>query len=122
MRLVMILQRLTLLSCVLPAFALAQPVAPTGAPAPAPAVNAKVAQELAEKHFCTGCHQMDMKVVGPGLKQIAAKYRNDKDAAAKLAEKVKKGGVGVWDTIPMPPNEAVKDEDIRLMLAWILSL
>ncbi len=113
MSLTMRYSKIVLLACSLPLLSWAQT---------APKIDAKAAQELSEKHFCSGCHQMDMKVVGPGLKEIAAKYRSDKDAAAKLVDKVKKGGVGVWGPIPMPPNEAVKDEDVKLMVAWILSL
>ena len=36
--------------------------------AQAPAVDAKKAKSLFEGHECAGCHQMDMKIVGPGLK------------------------------------------------------
>jgi hypothetical protein len=46
----------------------------------------------------------------------------DKDAAAKLADKVKKGGVGVWGQIPMPPNAQVSDADIKDLVSWILTL
>ncbi len=41
---------------------------------------------------------------------------------AKLAEKVKKGGVGVWGKVPMPPNAAVPDKDIKELVEWILKL
>jgi len=43
-------------------------------------------------------------------------------AAAKLAEKVKKGGSGVWGPVPMPPNTNVKDDDIKKMVAYVLAL
>ena len=65
------------------------------APAQAPVVDAKKAKSLIEGHECAGCHQMEVKVVGPGLKQVAEKYRGNKDAPAKLIKKIKKGGVGV---------------------------
>jgi cytochrome c len=64
---------------------------------------------------------VDKKVVGPSYKEVAAKYRGDKTAEAKLFEKVKKGGVGVWGQIPMPPNATVPDEDIKALVKWILS-
>ena len=79
-------------------------------------------QELATKNACTACHAVDKKLVGPAYKDVAAKYRSDKDAEAKLAEKVKKGGVGVWGQVPMPPNANVKDEDVKTLVKWILSL
>jgi cytochrome c len=82
----------------------------------------KVAEDLAKKHACTACHAVDKKMVGPGYKEVATKYRGQKDAEAKLIDKVKKGGKGVWGEIPMPPNAAVKDEDIKTIVQWVLSL
>ena len=78
---------------------------------------------LATKSACTACHAVDKKVVGPAFKEVAAKYRSDKGAEAKLVEKVKKGGSGVWGQVPMPPNSPqVKDEDIKALVHWVLSL
>ena len=78
-------------------------------------------EELAKKHNCLACHQVDKKVVGPAYKDVAAKYAGDKTADAKLFEKVKKGGVGVWGQIPMPPNATVPDADIKALVKWVLS-
>ena len=77
---------------------------------------------LAQKNGCLACHQVDKKVVGPAYKDVAAKYKGDAGAAAKLAEKVKKGGSGVWGPVPMPPNANVKDDDIKTMVAYVLTL
>ena len=77
--------------------------------------------ELAKKHACFACHTLDKKMVGPSYKEVAAKYRSDKDAPAKLAAKVKNGGQGVWGNVPMPPNAAVPDADIKALVSWILS-
>ena len=85
----------------------------------APAVQADEA--LAKKHNCTACHQIDKKLVGPPYKDVATKYRGQKDAAVKLAEKVKNGGQGVWGPVPMPPNAAVSDADIKTLVAWVLA-
>ena len=80
------------------------------------------AQEaLAKKHNCLACHATDKKLVGPSYKDVAAKYRSDPGAEAKLAAKVKKGGQGVWGQVPMPPNSAVPDADIHSLVKWILS-
>ena len=79
-------------------------------------------EELAKKNACTACHAVDKKLVGPSYKDVAAKYRADKGAEAKLIEKVKKGGTGVWGQVPMPPNAAVKDEDVKTLVKWILGL
>ena len=88
----------------------------------AAALPATANEELAKKNACTACHAIDKKVVGPAFKEVAAKYRTDKGAEAKLIDKVKKGGVGVWGQVPMPPNATVKDEDIKALVKWILSL
>ena len=86
------------------------------------ALPALANEELAKKNACTACHAVDKKLVGPAYKDVAAKYRNDKGAEAKLVEKVKKGGSGVWGQVPMPPNASVKDEDVKALVKWILSL
>ena len=85
------------------------------------ALPARASEELAKKHACFACHTIDKKLVGPAYKDVAAKYRKDKGAQAKLFDKVKKGGTGVWGQVPMPPNSAVPDADIRALVKWILS-
>src|SRR5258706_10203005 len=84
------------------------------------AANASL--ELAQKNNCMSCHAVDKKVVGPAYKEVAAKYKGDKTAEAKLIQKVKKGGAGVWGQVPMPPNATVKDEDIKTLVKWILAM
>ena len=83
---------------------------------------ADAGEELMKKSGCTACHSVDKKVVGPSYKEVAAKYRGDAGAAAKLADKVKKGGSGVWGPVPMPPNPNVSDADIKTLVAYILAL
>jgi cytochrome c len=85
-------------------------------------VDPKAAEALMTKSGCVACHAVDKKVIGPGYKDVAAKYQADKDAATKLAAKVKAGGQGVWGPIPMPPNPQVPDADIKTLVAWILTL
>jgi len=96
----------------------------TAAAALAAAAPSFAADELAlaQKSGCTACHAVDKKIVGPAYKEVAAKYKADKGAEAKLADKVKKGGSGVWGQVPMPPNTQVKDEDVKALVKWILSL
>jgi len=90
------------------------------AAAVAPAAFAQ--QALAEKKNCLACHQVDKKLVGPAYKDVAAKYAGQKDAAAKLAEKIQKGGTGVWGQIPMPANPQVNAEEAKALATWVLSL
>ena len=87
-----------------------------------PAVDAVAAQTLATKHACMACHKVDAKLIGPGLKEIAAKYKGDKTAEATLSDKVKKGGGGVWGSVPMPPHPHVPDAEVKTVVQWMLSL
>ncbi len=82
---------------------------------------AQASEDLAKKYMCMTCHTVDKKLVGPSYKDVAAKYASDKTAETKLSDKVKKGGVGVWGQIPMPPNDKVPDADVQAMVKWILS-
>ena len=77
--------------------------------------------ELATKKNCLACHATDKKIVGPSYKDVAAKYAGQKDAAAKLAEKIQKGGVGAWGQIPMPANPVTADE-AKQLAAWVLTI
>ena len=79
-------------------------------------------EALAKKYNCLACHQLDKKAVGPAYKDIAKKYKGQAGMDVKLAEKVKKGGQGVWGPVPMPPNAAVPDADIKKLVDWILKM
>jgi cytochrome c len=80
-------------------------------------------RELAQKSGCFACHMIDKKMVGPAWNAVAAKYRGQKDAEARLIAKVAKGGSGVWGVVPMPPNSPkVSDGDIKILVHFILSL
>ena len=92
-----------------------------GAAACAVVSSAYAQEDLAKKHNCFACHAIDKKLVGPAYKDVAAKYKGQ-NVAAKLEQKVKKGGGGVWGPVPMPPNAAVPDADIKKLVDWILSL
>lgn len=78
-------------------------------------------EALATANGCMACHKVDIKVVGPSLKDVAAKYKDDASATDTLMAKVKAGGKGVWGEIPMPPNAAVSDEDLKTIVSWMLS-
>jgi len=82
---------------------------------------ADAGEELMKKDGCTACHSIDKKVVGPSYKEVAAKYRGDAGAAAKLAEKIKKGGSGVWGPVPMPANPQINEAEAHTLVKWVLS-
>ena len=78
-------------------------------------------EALVKAKGCTACHANDKKMVGPAYKEVAKKYKGDATAPAKLAEKVVKGGQGVWGPVPMPPNK-VTDDEAKKMVAYILAM
>src|SRR5271155_10411 len=93
--------------------------AASGAVAP---LDLKTGQAMMQKYGCSACHAVDKKVLGPAYVDVAAKYRGDAGALARLTQKVKSGGTGVWGQIPMPPNAQVPDADTKALVSWILSL
>jgi cytochrome c len=86
------------------------------------AAPAHAQADLAQKKNCLACHAVDKKVVGPAYKDVAAKYAGQKDAADKLAEKILKGGSGVWGPVPMPANTQVTPAEAKQLAQWVLSL
>jgi cytochrome c5 len=107
----------TAVAAAAPSSTAAAPAAKAGAP-----LDLQSGQALMQKDGCAACHAVDKAVVGPAYNQVAAKYRGDKTAAPRLEQKVKAGGSGVWGAVPMPPNAAVPDADIKALVSWILSL
>lgn len=76
--------------------------------------------DLAQKKNCLACHAADKKVIGPSYKDVAAKYSGQKDAADKLAQKILKGGSGVWGAVPMPANPQVNEAEAKTLATWVL--
>ena len=79
-------------------------------------------EALARQHGCLACHAVDKRVVGPAYRDVAAKYRSDAGAEARLIEKLRKGGERSWGEIFMPVMSTVPEEDIRTLVRWILSI
>lgn len=77
--------------------------------------------QLAAAKNCMACHAVDKKLVGPSYKDISKRYAGQKDAEAKLAEKIIKGGAGAWGAVPMPANPQVSAAEARQLVTWILS-
>ncbi len=86
------------------------------------AANAQADADLAKNSGCLNCHTVDTKLVGPSLKEIAAKYAGEDGASDYLADKIKNGSNGVWGPVPMPPNAMVSDENAKVLADFILSL
>jgi sulfite dehydrogenase len=95
-------------------------------PAPAPSADTLTGggddplQKLLNAHGCNTCHALDARVVGPSFKEVAAKYADDAEAGAKLAQKIRHGGAGVWGQVPMPPNPQVAEAELEKLVGWVL--
>ncbi len=87
------------------------------------AIDDKKAEGLMKKGQCATCHALDKRGVGPAYKDVAAKRKKEKDAAAMLARKVRDGGSGAYGPVPMPPNprDKIGDDELKLLIEWILS-
>jgi sulfite dehydrogenase len=93
----------------------ATPASPTWAPSGA------TGEAIATRYGCLGCHGAGVKIVGPAYKDIAAKYKQDPQAPAKISEQIHKGGSGKWGSIIMPPFPTVTDAETTALTGWILS-
>ncbi len=85
-------------------------------------VAALASPDLARQKLCMGCHALDKKQVGPSFKDIATRYAGQKDAPARMADKIVRGGSGAWGPVPMPANPKVTPDEAKRLADWILSL
>jgi cytochrome c len=85
------------------------------------AVDAAAAKALAGQKACLACHAADKKLVGPAYKDVAAKHKGQADALEKVAARIKSGGSGMYGPVPMPPQPTLKDDELKLLAAWILA-
>ena len=98
-------------------------VAPVIAEAkPQAGVSESEALALAKKKNCFACHVLDRKVVGPAWKDVAAKYRGDAGAQARLENKIAKGGSGAWGSMAMPAQPQLSEAERTLLVRYILNL
>jgi cytochrome c len=85
------------------------------------ASTAMASPDLAKSKNCASCHSPEKGILGPSYQAVAQKYANDRNAVAKLTEKVMGGGVGVWGKIPMPANPQVSKDEAEALVKWVLS-
>ena len=103
----------------------------TSTPAPATAAPSTAASdkglELIGASDCTTCHRLNKEssgaTIGPAYSEVAAKYAPAADTTIdRLVKKVISGGSGIWGTIPMTPHPALKAEDVKTMVSYIMTL
>jgi cytochrome c len=88
------------------------------------AANGSNSQALAIAHGsnCFSCHALDSKVGGPSFAAVAQKYAGQSGAEHTLGEAIKKGHVGSWGNVPMPPHPDLSAAQVDTLVTWILSL
>lgn len=97
----------------------APPPAETAAEAAA-AQAVDPAQKLLTANACIACHAVDRKLIGPGFREIAERYRSAPGAADLLARKIRDGGSGAWGATPMPPHPQLAAGDLGILVGWIM--
>ena len=75
---------------------------------------ANASESLAKSNGCLGCHAVDAKKVGPGFKELAAKYKGKGDAEATLSAKL--------NTAKGHPKVKASEADVKTLTKWILTM
>ena len=76
--------------------------------------NAQSGADLAKSKNCMNCHELDKKKVGPAFKDVAVKYKDNKDAEAKLVGELKEGK-------GHPTKVAATDAELKTLVQYVLS-
>ena len=92
---------------------------------PASALDADAAQTLARQSGCFKCHAIDKKKDGPAYRDVAAKYKGNAEAEAKLIHHITSGERVKFPDWHEEDHKIVKSKDaaeIKNLVDWILSL
>lgn len=84
------------------------------------ALDKAKARAVFDSYGCASCHQPAEKLVGPGLKDIAKRYKGKK-VVGEVAGRIREGSEGRWGDMPHPANVALEPADAELLAGWILS-
>ncbi|GJM35455.1 MAG: hypothetical protein DHS20C18_44560 [Saprospiraceae bacterium] len=80
-------------------------------------------ERLIIESTCLSCHQKNKASVGPAYMQVAERYaEEDPMDVLRLANKIIKGGSGVWGQHVMSAHPDLKLSDAQQMVDYILSL
>ena len=79
-------------------------------------------ETLVKASDCKTCHHKTNKLIGPAHLDVAKKYAFTKDNVTMLADKIMKGGSGVWGELPMSPHPDITKNDAEKMAQYVLSL
>ncbi len=79
-------------------------------------------ESLVKASDCKTCHHKTNKIIGPAHMDVAKKYEFTEANVKLLAEKIVKGGQGVWGQIPMTGHADISQADAEKMARYVLSL
>jgi cytochrome c len=79
-------------------------------------------ETLIKASDCKTCHHITNKLMGPAHTDVAKKYDFTKDNVKLLADKIIKGGAGVWGEVPMTAHPDITQGDAEKMARYVLSL
>jgi cytochrome c len=79
-------------------------------------------EALVKANDCKTCHHKTNKIIGPAHLDVAKKYEFTKANVDMLAQKIIKGGVGVWGEVPMSAHADLSVGDAEKMARYVLSL
>jgi cytochrome c len=79
-------------------------------------------EALVKASDCKTCHHPINKIIGPAHTEVAKKYEFNKASVEMLAQKIIKGGVGVWGEVPMSAHVDISQADAEKMARYVLSL
>ena len=71
---------------------------------------------------CFSCHKINEKSIGPTYMNVANRYDDTEGNIAMLAQKVIKGGNGVWGDQNMSAHPQVSLDEAKAMIKYVLSL
>ena len=78
-------------------------------------------QILMNRNDCKSCHVINKRSIGPSYIEVATKYKGKEGAVEMLAQKVIKGGVGVWGDHAMSAHPNLSVSDARAIVEYILT-
>ena len=79
-------------------------------------------KRLMDLSDCKACHDIDKKSIGPSYRQVAKKYKGERDIESRLADKIIEGGGGVWGEQAMSAHPQIKKDEAKDIVKYIMSL
>ena len=79
-------------------------------------------QTLINQSDCRSCHADNQRMAAPSFREIARRYQHRPEVTDRLAEKVIRGGGGVWGAHTMSAHPQLDPAEATEMIDYILSL